>query len=64
MFSTSDDIVLSVWRERGEEGGITRDTHYQIEVLIRMFFRLQQRLAGTDVVVSMPAFLPPGDVAR
>lgn len=47
MFSTGDDIVLSVWRERGEEGGIARDTHYQIAVLIRMFFRFQQRFAGT-----------------
>ena len=46
MFSTGDDIVLSVWRERGEEGGIARDTHYQIAVLIRMFFRFQQRFAG------------------
>lgn len=38
MFSTGDDIVLCVWRERSEEDGITRDTHYQIAVLIRMFF--------------------------
>ncbi|SQD05610.1 Uncharacterised protein [Escherichia coli] len=53
MFSTGDDIVLCVWRERGEEGGIARDTHYQIAVLIRMFFRLQQRFAGNDVVLNM-----------
>ncbi len=32
MFSMGDDIVLCVWRERGEEGGIARDTHYQIAV--------------------------------
>ncbi len=38
MFSTGDDIVLSVWRERGEERGIARDTHYQIAILIGMFF--------------------------
>lgn len=57
MFSTGDDIVLCVWRERGEEGGIARDTHYQIAVLIGMFFRLQQRFAGNDVVLNMPAFM-------
>ena len=57
MFGTGDDIVLSVWRERGEEGGITRDTHYQIAILIGMFFRIQQRFAGNDVVLNMPAFM-------
>ena len=57
MFSTGDDIVLSVWRERGEEGGIARDTHYQIAILIGMFFRIQQRFAGNDVVLNMPAFM-------
>ena len=57
MFSTGDDIVLCVRRERGEEGGIARDTHYQIAILIGMFFRLQQRLAGNDVVLNMPAFM-------
>lgn len=56
MFSTGDDIVLSVWRERGEERGIARDTHYQIAILIGMFFRIQQRFAGNDVVLNMPAF--------
>ncbi len=57
MFSTGDDIVLSVWRERGEERGIARDTHYQIAILIGMFFRIQQRFAGNDVVLNMPAFM-------
>ncbi len=46
MFSTGDDIVLSVWRERGEEGGIACDTHYQIAVLIRMFFSLPAAFRG------------------
>ena len=53
MFSTGDDIVLSVWRERGEEGGITRHTHYQIAVLIRMFFR-----QATATVNSTPPKRP------
>ena len=57
MLGTGDNIVLRIRRQGGEERRVTRDAHHQVTILVRVFLRFQQRFAGDDVVLNVPAFM-------
>ena len=57
LFGAADDVILDFFRQYHELRAIARNANHQVLVLLRIFLRLQQRVAIDNVKLYVHPFL-------